>query len=206
MSIAGCVESISKTMIVVGVTGGMAAGKSTVLGCFQALGATVADADAVVHDLYASDRAVAQAVAERWGAGVLTADGGIDRGALAQRVFADDLALQWLNDLIHPRARRRLMDLAAGAATPVFCCAVPLLFEVGWDAGLDHTVAVWCDPTTQWERLRRRGWSDEHIAARLRHQMSMDEKLARAEYGLINTGSVERLRQQCCLLYERFTS
>lgn len=206
MSNAGYVESITKTMIVVGVTGGMAAGKSTVLGCLQALGATVADADAVVHELYTSDAAVAQAVAERWGPGILATDGAIDRGALARRVFADDQALQWLNDLIHPRVQRRLEDLAAEAVTPVFCCAVPLLFEVGWDTALDGTVAVWCDPSTQWGRLRQRGWSDEHIKARLRHQMSMDEKLARAEYGLINTGTVEMLRQQCCLLYQRFTS
>jgi len=193
-------------MTLVGVTGGMAAGKSTALTCFQALGASVVDADDVVHGLYAPRQEAYQAMVDRWGRGILNPDGTVNRAAVAQRVFGDDRELQWLNALVHPLAQRRIQQLAAGQTSAVFCCGVPLLFETGWERTMTRTVAVWCDPQTQWRRLLERGWSEADIRARLRQQMSMDEKLARADYGLINTGSLEMLRQQCRSLYDVFTS
>jgi dephospho-CoA kinase len=188
-------------MILVGVTGGMAAGKSTALCCFQALGASVVDADDLVHRLYLPGNAVYREVCERWGGAILNADGCVNRAAVAQRVFSDDRELQWLDRLLHPLIERQVRDLSAAAEAGVLCCAVPLLFEAGWDAWIAQTLAVWCDSDTQWVRLRQRGWTDDHIRARLVRQLSMDEKLSRAHYGIINTGSIETLRQQCRLVY-----
>jgi len=188
-------------MILLGVTGGMAAGKSTVLRCFQALGAAVVDADDLVHRLYLPGSIVHREVLERWGGAVLNADGSVNRAAVAQRVFSDDRELQWLNGLLHPLVQRQVRDLSAATEAALFCCAVPLLFEAGWDHWMTQTLAVWCDPGRQWARLRQRGWTDDHIGARLARQLSMDEKLTRAHYGIINTGSIETLRQQCRLVY-----
>ncbi len=194
-------------MVLVGVTGGMAAGKSTALTCFRALGASVVDADAVVHRLYAPHQDVYRAVVERWGQGILAPDGTVDRAKVAQRVFGNDRELQWLNALIHPLVQRQILALAAAQiGGGVLCCGIPLLFETGWERWVARTVAVWCDPSTQWARLRERGWSDAEIRGRLNSQMSMDEKLARADYGVINTGSLKMLRQQCRALYVAFTS
>ncbi len=187
-------------MVLVGVTGGIAAGKSTVLGCFQALGASVVDADSLVHDLYRPGSEVIPRLVERWGEEILNPDGSVNRPAVARRVFAQDGELLWLNALVHPLVERKIVELAASPGG-VLCCAVPLLFEAGWHERMDHTVAVWCDPDTQLRRLRQRGWTDAEIRARLARQLSMDEKLARAQYGLINTGTLDMLRQQCRLLY-----
>jgi dephospho-CoA kinase len=193
-------------MTLVGVTGGMAAGKSTALSCFRALGASVMDADDVVHRLYLPGQDVYQAVVGRWADEVLNPDGTVNRAAIAQRVFCSDHEMQWLNDLIHPLVRRQMLNAASAVTTGVLCCGVPLLFETGWDRTLTLTVAVWCDPCTQRARLQSRGWSDDDIRARQSRQMSMDEKLTRARYGLINTGPLEVLRQQCRWLYDVFTS
>jgi len=189
-------------MVLVGVTGGMAAGKSTALSCFQALGASVVDADDLVHRLYLPGQPVSRAVVSHWGDGILNPDGSVNRAAVARRVFSEDGELQWLNRLTHPQVEQQVLDLAAACTSRVLCCGVPLLFESGWDARMSRTVAVWCDLQTQWLRLCGRGWSEAEIRARLARQMSMDEKLSRARYGLINTGSMGMLREQCRRLYE----
>lgn len=193
-------------MTLVGVTGGMAAGKSTALACFQELGASTVDADDVVHRLYAPDQEVYRAVVERWGRGILAPDGTVQRPAVAQRVFGNGAELQWLNALLHPLVQRHILELAATRADGLLCCGVPLLFETGWGHMVSRSVAVWCDPQTQWRRLQGRGWNEADIRARLGRQMSMDEKLVRADYGVINTGSLEMLRQQCRIVFETLTS
>jgi dephospho-CoA kinase len=161
----------------------------------------VVDADDLVHRLYLPGSAVCGELVARWGAGILNPDGSVNRNAVAQRVFTDDRELDWLTGLVHPLVDRQLQDLSAACTGRAFYCGVPLLFENGWDTRVTHTVAVWCDGETQRTRLRLRGWTDAEIRARLARQMSMDDKLARAGYGLINTGSLEMLRQQCRLLH-----
>lgn len=193
-------------MTLVGVTGGMAAGKSTALGCFRALGASVVDADDVVHRLYLPGQDVYQALVGRWADEILNPDLTVNRAAIARRVFCDDHEMQWLNDLVHPLVQRQVLDAASAVTNGILCCGVPLLFETGWEQTMAFTVAVWCDPSTQRTRLLSRGWSENEIRVRQARQMSMDEKLTRATYGLINTGPLEMLRQQCRRLYDVFTS
>jgi len=183
-------------MRLIGVTGGIGAGKTTVLSEFERLGYCTLDADDVVHRLYEPGMPVYEAVAARWGVGVIQADGSLDRAAVAGRVFGDPAELSWLNSLIHPLVRGAFRDLSERTDGPLFC-GVPLLFEVGWQDDMDATVAVWCDLLTQRRRLHDRGWSDEDIRRRLGCQMSMDEKLSRADVGIINTGSRLLLAEQC---------
>jgi len=192
-------------MYLVGVTGGIGAGKSTVLGHFNSLEARTVDADTLVHQLYASGTRVHRAVLERWGDAVTDARGDIDRVALAQRVFREACELEWLNKLIHPRVHERIRRLAEQSVSPLFC-AVPLLYEVGWENEVETVICVWCSPIAQRQRLYERGWTDQHINERLSRQLSMDEKLRRAEYGIINNGSRDVLREQCTSVYQRVTS
>jgi len=189
----------------VGITGGIGAGKTTVLGVLAELGERTIDADNVVHRLYESDSEIRSALATRWGTDVLEVDGRIDRSAVATKVFADVEERRWLNALVHPRVRAELH--AAGGGEQELCfCGVPLLFEVGWEQDMVCTVTVWCDRATQVARLMDRGWSDEEIEARAGAQLDMDEKLRRADYGIVNNSSIEILQEQCRRLVAQIRS
>ncbi len=186
----------------VGVTGGLGAGKTTVLQVLREKGAAVLDADDVVHRLYAPGEVAYRALCRRWGAAVLRSDAEIDRKRVADLIFGDAIERRWLNGLVHPLVRERIR-VAARETRGLLFCGVPLLFEVHWEQDMWRTVAVWCPAGVQYERLRDRGWSDAEIRRRLATQLDMDEKLHRADYGLINSGSLELLRRQCEALRKR---
>ena len=194
--------SVIGGMFLVGITGGIGAGKSQALCEFQTFGVRVLDADAVVHELYGTDSGLRAALLERWGLAVLGADGQVDRAAVARRVFGAATEREWLNQQVHPLVKRRILQDAEESSSGLFC-AIPLLFEVQWEPAMTCTVAVWCDPQSQRKRLRGRGWSDPEIAQRTASQMSMDEKLARADFGILNIGSLRLLRVQCRQVFER---
>lgn len=190
----------------VGVTGGMGAGKSRVLEELNTLGARTLDSDDIVHDLYDSPTPqLRNSLRERWSDKVLNADGSINRRYLAETAFRTKNEIAWLNAHVHPIVRNRLKTVANATSEYVFC-AVPLLFEVGWEKDMGCTIAVWCDPRTQRERLRQRGWSTAEINRRQAYQMSMDEKLLRADFGLINNGSPALLQKQLERLMNRMSS
>jgi len=189
-------------MFVAGVTGGMGSGKTTALAEFARLGGCILDADEVVHGLYAPGTPVTAAVRERWGAGVLAADGSVHRPALAERVFAAPAELAWLTTLVHPAVRDAIAAVRHRSRRGLFC-GVPLLFEAGWDADVDVTVAVWCDPLTQAARLAARGWDAAETQRRQRFQLDMDTKLNRADYGIVNTGTPAVLHEQCRRVFQR---
>lgn len=189
-------------MILVAVTGGIGAGKTTVLDQFAACGAQVADADALVHRLYEPGTALYDALCTRWGQRVMAAEGRLSRPAIAEIVFSSASELQWLNETVHPQVRQLILALAE-QARPALFCAIPLLHESGWETDMSSTVAVWCDPLTQRQRLARRGWDEHEIERRLRQQISMDEKLRRSDFGIINNGSRELLAEQCRRVYQR---
>ena len=140
-------------------------------------------------------------LARRWWGG---ADGALDRPRLAARVFGDDAALAWLNAQVHPRIQARLAELAAAAAPGPLLAAVPLWYECGWGKA-EAVVAVWCDAETQRRRLQARGWSAEECRRRLSHQLSMDEKVNRADYGILTSCPWPVLERQCRRLWDFFT-
>ena len=116
-------------MMLVAVTGGIGAGKTTVLEQFARCGAEVADADALVHRLYEPGSELYMALIEHWGVRVVAADGQLSRPAIAEIVFSEPAELQWLNGMVHPRVRQLIKDKAA-VARPALFCAIPA-FESG---------------------------------------------------------------------------
>lgn len=183
--------------MIIGITGGIGAGKSTVLAMFRDLGCATADADDIAHSMYGGAAAPAyRAIVEHFGTACLDDAGNVNRKYLAARVFGDSAELAWLNGVIHPLVQAEIMELAAKVAPAPLYCAVPLLYETGWDAFADKVISIWCSGKNQRARLAMRGWDEGEISRRIASQMSMDEKLRRADYGIINDSSLENCRGQ----------
>ena len=188
----------------IAVTGGIGAGKTTLMRFFADAGARVADADEVAHSLYLPGRPAYHEIVARWGTEVLTDENEISRPAVAARVFADPSELAWLNELVHPLVRSEIQRLAGLVESPLFC-AIPLLYETGWERDFEKVIAVWCPPEVQHKRLLARHWSEQEISRRLAAQLSMDEKLRRADFGVITHCSWECLQEQCLRIYQSLT-
>jgi dephospho-CoA kinase len=179
----------------VGLTGGLGAGKSTALEALERLGAATLSTDAVVHDLYASDEELRDAVTARWGPEV--APGGvIDRAAVARRAFSSDDERRWLEQLLWPKVGQRIADWRAQLAERrppprAAVIEVPLLFEAGMEQAFDATIAVVADEGVRAERAGARGHAavDERAA----RQLTQDEKARRATYAVVNDGTIEQL-------------
>jgi dephospho-CoA kinase len=176
----------------VGLTGNIACGKSTVLARLAELGAETIDADRVVHDLMAPGEAVWSAVCDAWPA-VITAAGAIDRRALGAIVFADPAQLRRLEALTHPAVRARIVAHVAEAArrgAGVVVIDAIKLFEGGLDAHCDTVWVVTCAPAQQLARLMaRNGFSETEARQRIVAQPPQEEKVARANVVIDNSGS-----------------
>lgn len=184
-------------MKLIGLTGGIASGKSVVARMLRDAGVPVIDADVLARDAVAPGTEGLAAVVRRFGASVLAPDGTLDRPALAARVFADASARADLNAIVHPAvaalALERLDALRARGA-PVAVYEVPLLFETGLDAMMDATLLVAAPEEVQIARMRSRDGFDEAAArARLAAQLPLAEKRRRATVVLDNVGSVSEL-------------
>ncbi|MDD3695233.1 MAG: dephospho-CoA kinase [Lentisphaeria bacterium] len=189
-------------MALIAVTGGIGAGKSTVLSRFKLLGADILDADLLVHGLYRHDAGLKLALLQRWGANILDADGLPERSKIASRVFDHAEELAWLNSILHPKVKAAIKN-AAGKTDQALFCAIPLFFECAWEAEALCSISLWCDPCTQRQRLMARGWSEAEILSRLQHQLGMDEKLRRARFAIISNCSWQVLYAQCDLVYAK---
>jgi dephospho-CoA kinase len=185
----------------VGLTGGMGSGKSTALAALERLGAMVLSSDAVVHELYAHDEQLRDAVVARWGADVAP-DGVVDRAAVAERAFASAEERSWLEGVVWPLVGARvaawLQDARAerpdAATRPrAAIVEVPLLFEAGLQEIYDATIAVVSDEQVRRRRAAARGHAlvDERAA----RQLSQEEKAQQATYVVHNDGSEQELER-----------
>lgn len=196
-------------MRVIGLTGGIACGKSVVSAMLRGLGVRVVDADQVAREVVASGSDVLRRLGERFGPGILRPDGSLDRARLGQIVFHDPQALADLNGITHPVIRRRIEQLTKEArdqGVSLLVVEAPLLFVAGMDDMVDEVWVVTCTPQQQVERLQRRdGLSREEAEARLRAQMSLEEKVRRAHRVIHNQGTLEETRRQvlACLREEK---
>jgi dephospho-CoA kinase len=187
--------------LTIGLTGGIAAGKSEALAAFSRLGAATLSSDAVVHELLDSEPLVGRLV-ERWGPEV--APGGkVDRNRIGEVVFADPEQLTWLEQQIHPLVGERIGAwlIALPADTEIAVIEVPLLFEGEMASAFDETVAVVTADEVRRERAAARGHAlvDEREA----RQLTQEEKAERADHIVANDGSVEDLERSLSALIEK---
>ena len=191
-------------MILVGLTGGIGSGKSTVSSMLAARGAEIIDADDITREVQQPGSAVVEAIAERFGGSVIDAERGLIRAKLADVVFADPAALRDLNAIVHPvvgaEIDRRVTMLAA--TDKVVVLDIPLLTE-NPRRGLQAKIVVDVPVEVQVERLvRYRGFTVDDARARIARQASREDRLKNADYVIDNSGSVEDLARQIVELWE----
>ena len=196
--------------MVLGITGSIASGKSTVSGMFQARGALLVSADQLAREAVLPGSATLARLVERFGGDILLANGELNRTRLGALVFADPAARRDLEAIMHPAiaalAETRLRCLRRAGETLIVYEA-PLLFEVGAEGRVDRVLVVRIDPGVQLQRLMRRDGLDE-AAARLRiaAQMPQAEKLARADFVIDNSDGREFTEQQVAALWPELTA
>ncbi|HEX7765116.1 MAG TPA: dephospho-CoA kinase [Nitrospira sp.] len=188
-------------MILVGLTGGIATGKSTVAGMFKRCGATVIDADALAREVVLPGKPAWREIVRTFGKAVLNPDRTINRKALGTKVFGHPGKLRQLERIIHPRVAREQIRLAKQSArkdpTAVVIYDVPLLFEAGIDTRVDTTIVVIADRETQIARLKKRnGLSRAEALRRIKSQMPLANKRRHADYVLDGTLPLPELKKQ----------
>jgi dephospho-CoA kinase len=186
-------------MRIIGLTGGIGSGKSTVSAMLRELGATVVDADEGARVVVQPGQPALAEIRDRFGEAVFAPDGSLDRDKLADVVFSDERAREDLNAITHPRVRAWMaeqMQAAAEAGAPAVVLDIPLLFESGLTAGLDDIVVVWAPVEEQFKRAVARGGRGEDVRARINAQMPIDEKRDQATVVIDNSGTEAETRQQ----------
>jgi dephospho-CoA kinase len=181
----------------IGLTGGIGSGKSTVARLMAERGARVVDADALAREVVAPGTPGLEAVVAAFGDGVLTADGALDRPALAALVFGDPSARATLDGIVHPRVRARAVELI-GSMPPdaVVVQDIPLLVETGQAGSFDLVLVVEADVDTRVARLVARGLSEDDARARIAAQATDEERRAVADVVLDNSGPPADLEDQ----------
>ena len=184
-------------MLRIGLTGGIGSGKSTVAGLLAARGAVVVDADRLAREVVEPGTDGLAAVVEAFGPGVLTADGALDRAALASIVFSDPEARARLDAIVHPRVRARAEEVVAQAPPDaVVVQDVPLLVETGQAGRYDLVLVVEADPGTRVARLVLRGLTEGDARARIAAQATDEQRRAVADVVLDNSGEPAALEAQ----------
>lgn len=182
----------------VGLTGGIASGKSTVSSILRELGAVVIDADQIAREVVAKGTPGLAAVVEAFGPEMLTPDGELDRPRMGALVFADEARRKVLEGIVHPLVFERYAELEAAApADGIVVHDIPLLVESGRAADFDAVIVVDAPEEVQLERMvRDRGWTEEDGRARIAAQATREQRRAVATYLIENTGSREELRRR----------
>lgn len=185
-------------MRIIGLTGNIASGKSSVARLLADRGVPIIDADVLAREAVAPATAGHAAITARWGAAVVAADGTIDRAALRHIVFANPDERAALNAIVHPEVARRRHDLVEAARARgerIVVCDIPLLFETGLERACDAVLLVDAPEELRRDRLMRdRTLSAEEAAAMIRAQMPAALKKARANFVIENAGTLEELR------------
>ncbi len=188
----------------IGLTGGPGCGKSEAVKSFSKIpGWQCFDTDQICHEIYEeTDSPLIRLMESRWGSAVRSANGQPDRKIIAEKVFNDKTEREWLNSILHPEIRARLKKKISDSNAKWALIEVPLLFEAKFDGGMDKTIAIWSSEAVQMERLLARGWTREHAEKRIASQLPASKKLELADYGIINSGSLESLHEQCFRIAE----
>ena len=190
-------------MLRMGLTGGIASGKSAVASMLREMGFSVLDADSLAHTFLEPGQPAYDEVLREFGAEILGV-GGIDRAKLASVVFADDKKLARLNAIIHPRVeegvQRQFDEWSRNGTRDAAFVEAALLIEAGYLPKLDGLVVAWCLPEQQLERLRARGLSEQEARQRIAAQLPIDQKLRLATEKIDCSGTLDETRRQVAAL------
>ena len=188
----------------IGLTGGIASGKSAVAAMLREMGFFVLDADALGHTLIEPGQPAHDEVVAEFGASIANGDGHIDRARLAAIVFADRVKLARLNAIVHPRVAEALFrqfdEWERNGVRDAAFVEAALIVEAGIHKKLDALIVAWCTPEQQLERLRARGMSEADARRRIGSQLTMKEKLRHATYSIDCSRSLDDTRQQVAAL------
>jgi dephospho-CoA kinase len=189
-------------MIAYGLTGGVGVGKSAVGALIAERGVPIVDTDVIAREVVHPGTEGFRLVVERFGPEILNTEGMLDRRALAELVFADSEKRKELEGILHPLIRgvwKRRISQCREEGARAAVVVIPLLFETGAEGQLDKVICVACTEVTQKARLRERDWDEEEISNRIAAQLSLKEKMERADYVIWNESSLDI----CCRQLDR---
>lgn len=186
--------------VVIGLTGGIASGKSTVSNMFGELHIPVIDADVIAREVVEPEKEAYNKIVEVFGNEILEKNGELDRAKLGGIIFHDEEKRMQLNHIVHPAVRKEMQkqkEAYIGEGREVVVLDIPLLFESKLTELVNYTVVVYVDGNTQLARLmNRNGFTEEEAKARIASQMQLEEKVALADYVINNNGTIEETRAQ----------
>ena len=192
-------------VIIVGLTGGIASGKSTVGGMFKQLGAYLIDFDVLAREVVRPHLKAWKGIVEHFGTEVLNEDLTINRGMLAEMVFNDNAKLGKLNEIVHPAVleedEQRMEEIRRIDPAAIVVKDIPLLFEMDYREFVDKVVVVYASEENQMKRLIDRGLDREGAAKRIGAQMPLAEKVNLADFVIQNNGSLAETRRQVEMIY-----
>jgi len=191
----------------IGLTGGMGCGKTAALNFFSESQYITLDADTICHSLYCDTNSeIFYQIYERWGNKILSANKKINRDAVGKLIFSNKKEREWLNALLHPAVIKHALQIYRNSGNLNTIFDVPLLYEVGWEKYFDSIIAVWCSNEIRLQRLTERGMTEKEIDRRDNAQLHPDIKMERADYALINNGTLEQLQKQCKIVIDKINN
>lgn len=193
-------------MLVIGLTGGIGSGKSTVASLFEKHGTTIIDTDQLSRDLTQPNQPALQKMVDHFGADILQADGSLNRTLLRKIIFNNETERRWLENLLHPLIRNEMERLIKSAKTPYCIVVIPLLLETKPNPLIDRVLVVDALEEHQLQRAHARDKTTrDEISAIIRSQISRDQRLKAANEIIENHGSLKDLEQQVVKLHEFYT-
>jgi dephospho-CoA kinase len=194
-------------MFVIGLTGGIGSGKSTIADYFTKLGIDVIDADKIAREVVTPHSAALNEIAVHFGTSALNKDGSLNRGALRRTIFADPKERRWLEALLHPLIRERLEQDIAHSSSPYVVVVIPLLIESSYQYPIDRVLVIDTPEAQQRSRTHLRDQiSKEEIENIISAQVSREQRLAAADDIIHNDKGIEELEQQVNKLHQYYLS
>ncbi|QTN00044.1 dephospho-CoA kinase [Sediminibacillus dalangtanensis] len=194
--------------LVIGLTGGIASGKSTIAGIFAEWNIPIVDADIISRQVVEKGEAAYEQIVDLFGEDVLLSDGNLDRGKLGSIIFKDKEKREQLNNIVHPAVRKKMLeqrDAYADKGEAAVVLDIPLLYESGLTHFVDKVLVVYVDEPTQRQRLMdRNGFSEEEAIDRMNSQLPLEKKAKMADEIIDNNGSVESSRQQLLTILKKW--
>lgn len=196
---------MSLNKYVVGLTGGIACGKTTVANLFAEYGIDLVDADVIAREVVSIGSDGLNAIVQHFGQSLLLTDASLDRAALRAQVFDNPQQRLWLNNLLHPMIRQKMLNQVQASASAYVIMVVPLLFENHLDSLVNTTLVVDIAPELQISRtMQRDGVSKQQVEHILASQMTREQRLAKADNIIDNQGEYELLRSQVLRLHQQY--